>query len=84
MDEAVLATVFDIIQEMKVINVIDEDSGEEKLYYIVTGINEVRLFGLIKVEAPVEVQVDIETGETVSVFEPWYLRVFGWLFSGKS
>ncbi|MCL4382655.1 MAG: hypothetical protein M1575_01110 [Patescibacteria group bacterium] len=50
-------------------------------YYDVKGVQQRRFVGLVPIKANVETKIDAQNGSTISVNKPWYLNIFGFLYS---
>ena len=54
---------------------------EEQAYYEVTGTQNRKFIGLIPVTANVETKIDAQNGSIITVNRPWYLNLFGFLYT---
>lgn len=63
------------------IELVEDEVESDEVKYVVDGVNDCKLLGLLDVAAPVEVTVDAETGEELSLVQPWYLDWLGFLFT---
>lgn len=57
------------------------ESGQGELAYTIAGEKSVNILNLIKLNIPVRTSVSALTGEVLSIEQPTWLRVFGFLFS---
>ncbi len=49
-----------------------KEVGQDKFVYGAVAEKQVKLFGLIKTNAKISVEVDAETGEVTKVHKPWW------------
>jgi hypothetical protein len=59
---------------------IEEDNDNE-IKYILRGTTKRQLLGLFEINVPVEAKVNCENIDEVEVRKPWYLNMFGFLFT---
>jgi len=65
-------------ENMQVVEIQDKNKGL-RIAYQVNEEKEGRLFGLFKAKVNIETNLDIETGEIISMKKPWYM----WMMSFK-
>ena len=73
----------DVIDSAELEEVSGKSGEEPTLEYRIRGTRNVRFFGLFPASPEVEVSVDSQTGEVTSETRPWYLRIFGFLYSNS-
>ena len=73
----------DVIDSAELEEVSGKSGEEPTLEYRIRGTRNVRFFGLFPASPAVEVSVDSQTGEVTSETRPWYLRIFGFLYSNS-
>lgn len=59
--------------------VLGAQNGET--FYNISGLQERKFMGFIPVTANVETKINAQNGEKISVSKPWYLNIFGFLYS---
>ncbi|MCL5003991.1 MAG: hypothetical protein M1352_01840 [Patescibacteria group bacterium] len=59
--------------------VLGEQNGQA--YYDVKGPQLRKFLGIIPVSAPVETRINAMTGSAISIVKPWYLNIFGFLYT---
>lgn len=67
-DEAIEKAKGEGVENVENIDIV----GEEKPVYKVRGNKSARIIGLVPVIMEIEVEIDIETGETTAVRKPWW------------
>ncbi len=60
---------------------IELKSERGALVYEVDGVKQANLLGLIPVSTPVQAHISAETGVVTGVSQPWFLNLFGFLFT---
>lgn len=59
----------------------DKNDPNKQVVYRIKGVKETKFLGLIKVDAPILVEVSAITSQTTLIEQPWFLNAFGFLFT---